>query len=54
MNYRKGFVEHTGIPCLAYGVSFWLYPRKHTETVLTSRGPVNIYFHYKENKRASY
>ncbi|XP_073425032.1 uncharacterized protein C15orf61 homolog isoform X1 [Dendrobates tinctorius] len=42
-----------GIPTLMYGLGSWLFARV-TETVLTSRGPVTIYFLIKEDKDAMF
>ncbi|CAG7729279.1 unnamed protein product [Allacma fusca] len=51
--FRVIKIINLGIPCLAYGLAATLLIR-HTETVTTPHGPVNIYFLYKENKGAMY
>ena len=45
------FLFTPGVPTLAYGVGCWMVTG-HTETVMTSKGPVNVYFAYKEDKGA--
>ena len=41
----------TGVPTLAYGMGCWMVIG-HKETVTTSKGPVSVYFAYKEDKGA--
>ena len=45
------FLLISGVPTLAYGVGCWMVIG-HTEKVMTSKGPVNVYFAYKEDKGA--
>ncbi|KPP69398.1 hypothetical protein Z043_111851 [Scleropages formosus] len=42
-----------GVPSLAYGLGSWLMLGA-SETVKTSRGPVTVYFLYKEREGARY
>ena len=43
----------SGLPCLAYGIAA-VYLIKHREVVHTSKGDVEIYFLYPEDKGALY
>ncbi|KAK4883901.1 hypothetical protein RN001_000172 [Aquatica leii] len=46
-------VLNLGIPCLAYGIAAMMLI-KHVEVVQTSKGPVNIYFLYEEDKGSQF
>ncbi|XP_018579340.1 uncharacterized protein C15orf61 homolog isoform X2 [Anoplophora glabripennis] len=51
--FRAIKVLNLGIPCLAYGIAA-TFLIKHIETVRTSKGNVNIYFLYPEDKGSLY
>lgn len=46
-------VFNLGIPCLAYGIAATILIT-HTEIVRTSKGPIEIYFLYEEEKGSHY
>ncbi|KAF2903866.1 hypothetical protein ILUMI_02309 [Ignelater luminosus] len=51
--FRALKVFNLGIPLLAYGIAATQLIT-HSEVVHTSKGPVNIYFLYEENKGSQY
>ncbi|XP_023021921.1 uncharacterized protein C15orf61 isoform X2 [Leptinotarsa decemlineata] len=51
--FRVIKVTNLGLPCLAYGIAA-IFLIKHSESVKTSKGVVDIYFLYPEDKGSLY